>query len=411
MKRHQFEMDPIATIGSIPGFSEDKSQFINAETVNLFTRTVEDKIPVYRPHFSGQEQILVADCFSGEGWISSIGKYITKFNSLCADFIGAPYVIGVSNGTVALHLAMLALDIGPGDEVIVPTLTYVASVNAISYVGATPVFCECDAATWQLDPCDVEARITSKTKAIMVVHLYGQPAPMHQIMAIAQKYNLRVIEDAAEAFGSRIGDQHMGTFGDIGTFSFFGNKTLTTGEGGLVVTKDKHLHDEMMLLRGQYVSNNRRYWHEKVGYNYRMTNIQAAIGCGQFVDLDWVLKRKREIAVIYSSNLSDLPVIMHTQSPGTTHNFWMCSLLVNNPSDRDDLMAFLAKRQIETRPLFYPAHTLPMYRDVATGQSFATSENISSRGINLPSYPDLTNDQIDRVCASVRQFFTQQRPL
>ncbi len=404
MKRNHDAVEDAADANRPTGFAEAQGRFGSAP---IQADTSPVRIPVYRPHFSGHEKVFVADCMESGSISSSIGDYIGKFQAQCSEFIGSPHVIGVANGTVALHLAMMALDIQRGDEVIVPTLTYIASVNAIAYVGATPVFCECDAETWQLDPRDVEARITPKTKAIMVVHLYGQPAPMAAIMAIARKHDLCVIEDAAEAFGSRIGDRHMGTYGDIGTFSFFGNKTLTTGEGGLVVTNDKRLHDEMKLLRGQYVSENRRYWHEKVGYNYRMTNIQAAIGCGQFVDLEWVLDRKRALAKTYASKLAHLPVTMHTETPGTRHNFWMCSLLVDQPDQRDMLMSYLDVRGIDTRPVFYPAHTMPMYRDAARGQNFPISENISSRGINLPSYPDLTEADIDRVCAAVGNFFAQ----
>ena len=359
------------------------------------------RIPVYRPHFSGLERKYVLDCLD-TGWISSRGAYIEKFEQACSRFIGARYVNSVSNGTTALHLAMAALGIGPGDEVIVPTFTYVASVNAIMFVGATPVFCECDRQSWQLDPADVEARITKKTRAIMVVHLYGQPAPMPAIMAIAKTHNLRVVEDAAEALGSRIGTRHMGTYGDVATFSFFGNKTLTTGEGGLVATNDEALHREMSLLKSQYVSPTRAYWHEKVGYNFRMTNIQAAIGLGQFADLEWVIARKREIAGLYKAGLASMPVQCHEQVPGTTHNYWMCSILVERPELRDRLMQDLAMRGIETRPVFYPAHTMPMYQDHARGQRYPISEDLSARGINLPSYPDLTDEDVASICGAIR---------
>jgi perosamine synthetase len=361
------------------------------------------RIPVYRPHFSGREREYVLDCLD-TGWISSLGSYIGKFEKACSDFIEVPFVAGVSNGTVALHLALAALNIGPGDEVIVPTLTYVASVNAIMYMGARPVFCECDATTWQLNPADVERRITRRTKAIMAVHLYGHPAPMPAIMAIARKHGLFVVEDAAEALGTRIGDQNAGTFGDISTFSFYGNKTLTTGEGGLVATHREDLFREMSLLKGQYVSPTKRYWHDKVGYNFRMTNIQAAIGYGQFADLDWVLNRKREIAALYRAKLGGLPITCHEETAGTTHNFWMCSILVERAELRDPLMKHLEHKGIDTRPLFYPVHTMPMYEKDAIGQRFPISEDISARGLNLPSFPDLTNEQIDTVCGAIGQF-------
>jgi perosamine synthetase len=363
-------------------------------------------IPVYKPHFSRAklEREYVLQCLD-TGWISSRGEFIEKFEKACGDFIGSEFAIGVCNGTVALHLALAGLGIGPGDEVIVPTLTYVASVNAIKFVGATPVFCECDATSWQLDPADVARRITDKTRAIMVVHLYGQVAPMAAINSLAKAHKLLVVEDAAEAFGSRIGNRHAGTFGDVATFSFFGNKTLTTGEGGLVVTDRPDLYEEMKLLKGQYVSPTRTYWHEKVGFNFRMTNIQAAIGLGQFSDLDWVLHRKREIAKMYRHKLSGLPITCHEEMPGTTHNYWMCSILVQHAELRDRLMAHLKVDLIETRPVFYPAHTMPMYQECAAGEHFPISEDISARGINLPSYPDLTDDDLHAVCRSIGGFF------
>lgn len=370
----------------------------------LHLRTQPRRIPVYQPHFSGKERDYVLDCLDSR-WISSRGEYIEQFEKACANFIDAKFACAVSNGTTALHLALAGLGIGAGDEVIVPTFTYVASVNAIKYVGATPVFCECDRVTWQLDPADVAARITNKTRAIMVVHLYGQPAPMPVLMQIAKANNLVVVEDAAEALGSRIGQQHVGTFGDVGTFSFYGNKTLTTGEGGLVVTNNPILHGEMTLLKGQYVSPTRRYWHEKVGFNFRMTNIQAAIGLGQFADLDWVIERKRQIASLYFDGLAGLPVTCHQQAPGTTHNFWMCSILVENAGLRDSLMEFLEQRNVETRPLFFPAHTMPMYADVANTQRFPISEDLSARGINLPSFPDLTDEEVCDICRYVTDFY------
>lgn len=372
----------------------------------------ENWVPIYRPHFSGKEREYVLDCLD-TGWISSRGSYIEKFERACADYIGTPHVSSVGNGTLALHLALYALGLKPGDEVIVPTLTYVASVNAIAYVGATPVFCEADAATWQLDPADVAKRITPRTKAIMVVHLYGQCAPMDKIMALAKAHGLYVIEDAAEALGSRIGRQHAGTFGDVGTFSFFGNKTLTTGEGGLVVARDPALHREMSLLKTHYASPTRRYWYDKIGFNFRMTNIQAAIGLGQFVDLDLVIARKRAIAARYAAGFAQLPVTCHSEVPGTTHNFWMCSLLVPNADQRDPLMAYMEENGIESRPLFYPVHTMPAFASPAFASpaygadAFPVSTDVGARGINLPSFPDLTAQEQDRVIAVVSRFLTR----
>jgi perosamine synthetase len=360
-------------------------------------------IPVYKPHFTGREREYVLDCID-TGWISSRGAYVDRFEKACGEAIGDGHVNAVFNGTVALHLALAVLGVGPGDEVIVPTLTYVASVNAIRYVGATPVFCECDRATWQMDPTDIARRITSKTRAIMAVHLYGQPAPMREIMELAARHRLVVVEDAAEALGSRIGSQHVGTFGDTATFSFFANKTITTGEGGVVVARRKEHHDEIALLKAQYASNEKRYWHNKLGYNYRMTNIQAAIGLAQIEGLASIVARKRAIAAGYAKHLAHLPYEHHSEASGTTHNFWMCSILVPCSADRDRLAAHLASRGIETRPVFYPVHTMPMYVETARGQRFPVSEDIAARGLNLPSYPDLSEDDLAYICDAISAF-------
>ena len=244
-------------------------------------------IPIYKPDLGGNEKKYVNECID-TSWISSRGRFVQEFERRFSERIKVAHATAVSNGTVALHLALEALGIQDGDEVIVPTLTYIASVNAISYTGATPVFCDSDALSWQMDPEDIRRRITPKTRAIMVVHLYGQACDMDAIMRIAKEHNLFVIEDCAEAFGTLYKGQHVGAFGDIATFSFFGNKTITTGEGGMVVSNDKALLERARHLKGQGLAAHREYWHDVIGFNYRMTNIQAAIGLAQ-------LERAREV--------------------------------------------------------------------------------------------------------------------
>jgi len=255
-------------------------------------------IPVYQPAISDKAKEYVNDCLDSS-WISSKGKYVQMFEDKFSMMTGVRYAATCSNGTCALHLALMALGIGEGDEVIVPTFTYVASVNAIRYTGATPVFVDCDAKTWQLDPDDVAKKITPKTKAIMVVHLYGHPADMAAINWMAHGKGLFVIEDCAEAFGSKFRGEHVGQFGDISTYSFFGNKTITTGEGGMVVTNNEALYDRVLKLKGQGLAQHRQYWHDTIGYNYRMTNIQAAIGVSQLEISDNLLRAKRIIADHY----------------------------------------------------------------------------------------------------------------
>lgn len=360
------------------------------------------KIPVYQPSLSGNEKKYVNDCLDST-WISSKGKYINKFESKFAEFINVNYATTVSNGTVALHLAMVALNLGPGDEVIVPTLTYIASVNSITYTGSKPVFVDSLQGTWQVDPKDIEKKITTKTKAIMVVHLYGHPCDMEEIMRIAKKHNLLVIEDCAEAFGSEYNGKHVGTFGNISTFSFFGNKTITTGEGGMVVTNDKVIFNRLVHLKGQGLAENRQYWHDVIGYNYRMTNICAAIGLAQIEQADKFIAKKRQIADKYKERLKGFPITFQDENSNCKHSYWMINILLENNKKRTDLSKFLQDNGVETRPMFYPIHTMPMYNE--KHQTLPIAESLSVRGINLPSWPDLSTDQINFICKLIRTFF------
>ena len=256
------------------------------------------KISVYQPSLTGNEKKYVNDCLD-TSWISSKGKYNDLFAERFAKYIGVNYATTVSNGTLALHLALMALGIGEGDEVIVPTFTYIASVNAVKYTRANVVFVDSLEDSWQIDPKDIERHITIRTKAIIVVHLYGHPCDMDSIMAIADKHRLFVIEDCAEAIGSEYKGQKVGSFGDIAAFSFFGNKTITCGEGGMVLTNDKTLFERAIHLKGQGLAAHREYWHDIIGYNYRMTNIAAAIGMAQLEQVDAFIDRKIEIAEYY----------------------------------------------------------------------------------------------------------------
>ena len=358
-------------------------------------------IPIYKPEINGNEKKYVNECFESS-WISSKGKFINEFENQFKNFTGNDYAASVCNGTVALHLALIALGIGPGDEVIVPTLTYIASVNAITYTGATPVFVDSLQETWQIDPNDIINKITCNTKAIMVVHLYGHPCDMDSIMKIAKDKKLYVIEDCAEAFGSKYNDIHVGNFGDISTYSFFGNKTITTGEGGMVVTNDPTLHDRVVHYRGQGLAKNRQYWHDVVGYNYRMTNICAAIGLAQLEHANEIIRKKRLIAQWYKEELTNSSFILHHEVGNVYHSYWMNSILVNRIEQRDALRLILENNEIETRPVFYPVHTMPMY--VNNFQRFQVAENIGWKGINLPSWPGLTKEMINHICKIIISF-------
>lgn len=358
-------------------------------------------IPVYMPSIGAKEKEYVNDCLD-TSWVSSKGKYIGLFEASFAKFIGANHALSVSNGTVALHLALEALNIGPGDEVIVPTYTYVASVNAIKYVGATPVYIDSNEDSIQLDASQLEGALSNRTKAVMAVHLYGQAAPMKEISQFCEANSLKLIEDCAEAVGTQVGNIHVGSFGDIATFSFFGNKTITTGEGGMVVTNDPDLNESVYRLKTQGVDPKREYWHDRLAYNYRMTNISAAIGYAQMQRINETLQKKKAVARFYEEHLLGLPLKTHKEQKGTTHSFWMCSLLLDDPSKRLALREHLKSFGIETRPFFHPSHTLPHLREE---KCYPVAEKLGASGLNLPSYPELTKAQLLFIAEKVRAFF------
>ncbi len=360
-------------------------------------------IPVSSPALIGNEKAYVLDCLEST-WISSLGKYINQFEEKFADFCKTRYALSCINGTAALHLALLALDIGPGDEVIVPTLTYIASANAIKYCGATPVFIDSSPDCWNLDDTLLEKLITERTKAILVVHLYGHPANMGTILSIAEKHNLYVIEDAAEAHGGMYKDNIVGSMGHISTFSFYGNKIITSGEGGMVCTNDETLALKVRQLKGQGQDFVRRYWFPIVGYNYRMTNIQAAIGLAQLEKIGWHIDRKREIASWYQDYLRDLSDIHSSpELPWAKSVYWLFSVLLNtDKSGRDLVMEKMRMNGIETRPFFYPIHTLPPYVK-SPKRVFPVAERLARTGINLPSSALLKKTQVKYVVDTLVQ--------
>ncbi len=367
-------------------------------------RAPAEFLPVYRPDLSGNERRYVLDCIESS-WISSNGEYIARFEGAFADYVGARHAIAVCNGTVALHLALHCLGIGPGDEVIVPTFTYIASVNTIAQTGARPVFADSRETDWLLDPDDVEARITSRTRAILLVHLYGAACDDAPIREIARRRNLKVVEDCAEALGTTIRGRHVGLAGDVGSFSFFGNKTLTTGEGGMVVTNDDALGALMRQVRGQGQSLTRRYWHEVMGFNYRMTNVAAAIGLAQIERVGPILARKQRLGALYRSLAAPLPVVFQEIPDHAVSSHWLVTLLLPKGVDRERLMQGMASDGVETRPVFYCAHTMPMY--VST-EAFPIAQDIAERGVSLPSYPTMSDDDVDRVVGALRRALRAQ---
>ncbi len=355
-------------------------------------------IPVAHPVLSGREKEYVLDCLE-TAWVSSLGKYIGLFEDSFARFCSTEHAVACSNGTAALHISLLALGVREGDEVIVPTLTYIASANAVRYCGATPVFVDSEPATMNLDPGKIEEKITERTKGILAVHLYGHPADMDPILGIARTHNLFVLEDAAEAHGARYKGQRVGSLGDAATFSFFGNKIITTGEGGMVTTGNTKLQDQMRLLKGQGVDPNHRYWFPIVGYNYRMTNVQAAIGLAQLEQIDEHLRCRQEIAEIYGSVLSPLEDVLTlpTVQPWASHVFWSYPIVLkdNSPVNSERLMSSLAADGIETRPVFIPIHTMPPY--LKEGEAHPIAEKLGRNGISLPMHGLLTGKDVEYI--------------
>jgi perosamine synthetase len=365
--------------------------------------SVARRIPVAAPALVGNERQYVLEALDST-WISSAGRFIEEFERGFADVCGARHAIAVCNGTVALHVALLALDLGPGDEVIVPSLTYVASANAVEYCGGTPVFAESEPDTGNLDPSRLAELITPRTRAIMVVHLYGHPVDMDPVRDLAREHGLAIVEDAAEAHGATYRGRPVGTLGDVATFSFFGNKIITTGEGGMVVTDDDALADRVRLLRGQGQDPQRRYWFPVIGFNYRMTNIAAAIGLAQVERIEWHLGRRRENADWYRDRLAAHPYVRLVDAPEFANSaFWMNGIELRDTcqTGRDELMAALAEFGIETRPFFYPCHTMPPYAHLAPAAGLPIAERLAARGISLPSSATLTREDVDYVCDAI----------
>ncbi len=354
------------------------------------------KIPISEPTLLGNEEKYVLDCLRSN-WISSLGKYTQNFEKAFASFCEVKHAIAVINGTAALHVALLALGAGEDDEIIVPTLTYVATANAVTYCGARPIFADCEFDTWNIDVGQIESLITQRTKGIIAVHLFGHPVDMDPLLEIAKKHKLFVLEDAAEAHGAVYKGRKVGTMGDAATFSFYGNKIITTGEGGMVTTNSDVLAERIRLLKGQGVDPQRQYWHPVIGYNYRMTNIQAAIGLAQLERVEELIERHRYNARLYSESLKELPsVVLPVEKDWASHVYWVYGILLKNfYQSRNQVMEYLAKRGIETRPFFYPVHLMPPYHRKI---SLPVAETISAQGIILPSSANFLKDTIHRVC-------------
>ena len=337
----------------------------------------------------GNEKAYVAECID-TGWVSSKGQFVERFESMFSALHHDIFSVSTSNGTTALHLALVALGIGKGDEVIVPNLTFAATVNAVLYCDATPILIDVDARSWNITAQIIEPAITSRTKAIIPVHLYGQPCDMGELQQLADKHDLLLIEDSAEALGSTYQGHPVGTFGDASIFSFFGNKTITTGEGGMVLFKDGQVAAKARVLHDHGMKPGQRYWHEMVGYNYRLTNVQAAIGVAQLEKLTQLVKAKQIVASRYKDSFVDLNIQAQEQLIDSVSSSWLCSFLLKDRMERDSLISYLTNKGIVTRIFFYPMHILPPYLELRRSGSLRSSEELASRGICLPSSASLS---------------------
>ena len=365
-------------------------------------------IPVNEPLLNGNEKKYLNECID-TGWISSEGSFIKKFEEKFAARVGRKHGISVTNGTAAIDTMVEVLGIGPGDEVILPTFTIISCILQIIRSGATPVLVDSDPVTWNMDVSQIEAKITPRTKAIMIVHIYGLPVDVDPVLDIAQKHGLKVMEDAAEMHGQTYKGAPCGSFGDISTFSFYPNKHITTGEGGMIVTDDEEIAETCRGLRNLCFQPKKRFVHERLGWNLRMTNIQAALGLAQLERLDEFVRLKRAMGKLYTELLSSI-VSIQLPLPRTSYAdniYWVYSIVLKDavPFDAEMAMKKLASKNIGTRPFFWPLHEQPVFRKtgLCTKENYPVAERIARRGLYIPSGMALTEQQINLVAEAMKE--------
>jgi len=365
-------------------------------------------IPVNEPLLTGREKELLRECID-TGWISSEGPFVQRFEEQFASRVGRKYGIAVSNVSVALDAAVKALGIGPSDEVILPTFTIISCAAAVVRAGAIPVVVDCDPQTWNMDVSQIGSKITRKTKAIMAVHIYGLPVDMDPVIDLAKKYGLRIIEDAAEAHGLKYKNKPCGSFGDLSTFSFYPNKLVTTGEGGMILTDDEVLAGRCRSLRNLCFEAKQRFVHEDLGWNFRMSNVQAALGVAQLEKLDDFVARKKRMGQRYTASLSSIPQLqVPLEKTGYAENvYWVYGAVLggDKPFDASEAMRRLGEKGVGTRPFFWPMHEQPVFKKMGLFRdvSCPVAEKIARRGFYIPSGVALTDEQMDEVCDVARQ--------
>ena len=364
-------------------------------------------IPVNEPHLGARELEFVSECVR-TGWVSSSGKFITEFENRWAQYCGRKHGVAVSNGTVALQLAFEALDLKPGDEVIMPTFTIISCAQAVVFAGGTPVLVDSDARTWCMDTTQLKNKITARTRAIMPVHIYGHPVDMEPVTNLAEKHGLAVIEDAAEAHGAEYRSRRCGSFGLMSCFSFYANKLVTTGEGGMVLTDDRALAERLRSLRNLCFLPGRRFYHEELGFNFRLTNLQASLGVAQIERMDEIIRKKRWIGEEYTHRLQHLKTIqLPVEEKWARSVYWMYGIVLS-PDTRMNAVEFAEKlksRGIETRPFFLGMHEQPVFQrqGLFKGECYPVAERIARQGLYLPSGIGLTPEQLRTVCNGVNE--------
>jgi len=364
---------------------------------------MKSKIPLYEPSLSNDEKRNVLKCLN-KNWISSKGEFIKKFENSFKKKFNYKFATVTTNGTTALHLALMSLNIKKGDEVIVPNLTYIAPVNAINYVGAKPILVDVNKQNWLMEIDKIKEKINKKTKAILLVHLYGACYNLDQISFLKKRYKIKIIEDCAEALGTKFKKKFVGSVGDISTFSFYGNKTMTTGEGGMLVTKIKSYYNKIVKLKSQGLNINKKdnfYNHDIVGYNYRMTNICAAIGFAQLKKINSFIYKKKKIDSLYRKFLKSNKINFQKIEKFCNSSYWLTTILFKNSNMKKKVIKYLKKKNIETRPIFKPMNQLKMYK--SSNRNFKNSMNLYSRGISLPSYPNLKLKEIKYISNNIKK--------
>ena len=363
------------------------------------------QFPISKPYLTELEKEYVNKALDST-WISSKGEFLKRFEDEFAKYCRRSYATAIANGTLAIELALDVLELPKRSEIIVPSLTFIASVNPIVRAGHIPVFVDVDPESWTMDPKEIDKAISSKTKAIIVVPLYGHAVDYDPILALAKKYDLRVIEDAAEAHGALYKGKMCGSFGDISCFSFYGNKILTTGEGGMCLTDDKELHIKQVMKKNHGMYETGGYLHPVLGFNCRMTNLQAAIGVAQMEKLDVMLKERKQILIWYEQELGDLKekklISFQPRKSWADLNVWFVSILLDNRFNRDDVMSLLKSKGVETRPLFHPVHKQPIYKEYHH-ITLPYTEDIAKRGLSLPTYIGLTQDDIKYIVQVLKE--------